>query len=241
MRRAYFMRDPRSKTDETKSTGRTIAIGDIHGCSTALHALLAEIHPEPKDTIVTIGDYIDRGPDSRGVIETLLELRKQCCLVPLLGNHEEMLFSARSSHDMLDRWLKYGGATTLASYDADDLHAIPSEHDWFLDSCRLYYETNTHFFIHANYDQNLPLRTTDRGHGLEPVLIRTCAGSASFRQDGDRRPHGSTRRRNPRLGLPEVHRHELLWRRVPDGPGCRLRPTLAGTGARWTKFLRSTP
>jgi serine/threonine protein phosphatase 1 len=147
----------RSHTDETKSAGRTIAIGDIHGCAMALHALLAQIRPQPDDTIVTIGDYIDRGPNSRGVIDTLLALRRQCHLVPLLGNHEQMVFSARSSHEMLDRWLKYGGAATLASYCADDLHAMPMEHDWFLDSCRLYYETATHFFIHANYDQNLPL------------------------------------------------------------------------------------
>jgi len=156
MIRANAMIDP-PKTRESKPPGRTIAIGDIHGCRTALDALLAAIQPRPNDTIVTIGDYIDRGPDSRGVIETLLALRKQCRLVPLLGNHEQMLFSARSSHDMFDRWLKYGGTATLASYCGDDLHAMPMEHGWFLDSCRLYFETDTHFFIHANYDQNLPL------------------------------------------------------------------------------------
>lgn len=53
---------------------RTIAIGDIHGCLLALNALLDAIQPTPEDTIVTVGDYVDRGPDSRGVLERLLEL-----------------------------------------------------------------------------------------------------------------------------------------------------------------------
>ncbi len=53
---------------------RTIAIGDIHGCSAALNALLEAIRLSPEDTIVTLGDYINRGPDSRGVIERLIEL-----------------------------------------------------------------------------------------------------------------------------------------------------------------------
>ena len=61
---------------------RTIAIGDIHGCSAALDALLEAIRPRPEDCIVTLGDYINRGPDSRGVIERLIELEDRCRLVP---------------------------------------------------------------------------------------------------------------------------------------------------------------
>ena len=62
---------------------RTIAIGDIHGCSAALDALLYAIQPRREDCIVTLGDYINRGPDSRGVIERLIELKDRCRLVPL--------------------------------------------------------------------------------------------------------------------------------------------------------------
>ena len=61
---------------------RTIAIGDIHGCLAALNALLEAIRPRPEDCIVTLGDYINRGPDSRGVIERLIELKDRCRLVP---------------------------------------------------------------------------------------------------------------------------------------------------------------
>ena len=71
---------------------RTIAIGDIHGCAVALNRLLQEISPEKSDTLIGIGDYVDRGSDSNGVIETLIGLMSQCQLVPLIGNHELMMF-----------------------------------------------------------------------------------------------------------------------------------------------------
>src|ERR671921_455665 len=70
--------------------GRTIAVGDIHGCSSALDA----IRPRNDDVVVTLGDYINRGPDSRGVIDRLIDLGRRCRLVPLLGNHDQMLFEA---------------------------------------------------------------------------------------------------------------------------------------------------
>lgn len=159
-----------------RPAARTIAIGDIHGCAAALRALLDEIRPTAADTIVTIGDHIDRGPDTRGVIDTLLDLRRRCRLVSLLGNHEEMLFSARSSHDMLDRWLEYGGAATLASYGPGGLHAMPPDHVAFLDSCRLYYEIPTHFFIHANYDPNLPLAAQNEDTALSLSLYEHVPG-----------------------------------------------------------------
>ena len=67
---------------------RTIAIGDIHGCLAALDALLAAINPTPNDTIVTLGDYVDRGPNSKGVIDRLLELEQRVNLVPWWGRHD---------------------------------------------------------------------------------------------------------------------------------------------------------
>jgi serine/threonine protein phosphatase 1 len=114
---------------ENVASGRTIAIGDIHGCSTALHALIAEIDPRPEDTIVTLGDYIDWGPDSRGVIDLLIGLSRRCRLLPLLGNHKEMLLAALESGSELRYWPMFGGEETLNSYEYDGgAEMIPEAH-----------------------------------------------------------------------------------------------------------------
>lgn len=144
---------------------RIIAIGDIHGCATALRTLLDAIKPGPADVLVPLGDYIDRGPDSRGVIDTLISLQELCTLVPLLGNHEEMLFTARVTKGDMRFWLQFGGDETLQSYGCERLYPgpqdlyqyIPLKHFDFLRNCRSYYETDTHFFIHANYAHDGPL------------------------------------------------------------------------------------
>ena len=140
-----------------------VAIGDIHGCSTALRTLLETIAPRPQDTIVTLGDYVDWGPDGRGVIELLIGLSKQCNLVSLLGNHEEMLLEALESDSMMRSWLELGGEETLSSYPyqgSDDI--LPKEHVEFIRNCRHFYETATHIFVHANYDPKLRLDQTGR-------------------------------------------------------------------------------
>lgn len=135
---------------------RVIAIGDIHGCAQALAAVVQAIAPAPEVTLVFLGDYIDRGPDSRGVLDQLLQLQTRCQLVPLLGNHELMLLDALENPRVLWPWLEFGGADTLASYGGQ-LEHIPLEHLDFLSRCRRYYETATHFFVHANYAPELPL------------------------------------------------------------------------------------
>jgi len=137
-------------------TARTIAIGDIHGCSEALRALVTAIDPQPEDTIVTLGDYVDRGPDSRGVIEQMLALEKRCHVVPLLGNHELMLLDALQNPYSVGPWRDCGGDATLASYGGS-LLKVPESHLDFIRRCLWYYELPTHFFVHANYQYDLPL------------------------------------------------------------------------------------
>lgn len=140
-----------------------IAIGDIHGCSNALRALLDAVEPSPEDTIVSLGDYVDWGPDSRGVLELLIELSRRCHLIPLLGNHEEMLLESLESESMMRSWLQLGGEETLRSYPAEGgLNALPAEHIDFLRGCRDFYETSSHLFVDANYDAHIPLDQTDR-------------------------------------------------------------------------------
>jgi serine/threonine protein phosphatase 1 len=147
-----------SKVFSETMTERIIAIGDIHGCSTALKALLAAISPTEHDTIVTLGDYVDRGPDSRGVIDQLIDLGRQCKLIPLMGNHEEMMLEVIRDKQPPFRWLQYGGVDTLDSYRfSGDMSVIPESHLEFFRSMRDYYETDNHFFVHANYNPKLPL------------------------------------------------------------------------------------
>lgn len=137
---------------------RTIAIGDIHGCSTAFEAILNAIRPRPEDTIVTLGDYIDRGPDSRGVLDRLIQLSRRCRLVPLLGNHDQMLLDVRSGKHPIYWFLDIGGTATLDSYGPGrDLSLIPDEHFAFLENCLDYYETDNHIFVHANYFPDIPM------------------------------------------------------------------------------------
>lgn len=145
-------------------SGRLIAIGDMHGCSDALRALVGAIAPEPEDRIVTLGDYIDRGPDSRGVIDGLLALSRRCRLIPILGNHEEMLLGGLRGDSPIAWWLEHGGRATLASYGGPDAQTrdevrrlLPAEHLAFLAEARDYYEADDHFFTHANYVAGAPL------------------------------------------------------------------------------------
>jgi serine/threonine protein phosphatase 1 len=138
-------------TDHEK-VDRTIAIGDIHGCARALAALIEAIQLGPRDEIVALGDYNDGGPDSRGVLDQLLALAGRCVLVPLMGNHEQMLLAALESRSERGFWLKFGGGQTLASYgDAGGQEAIGKEHLEFVRSCRPYHETDSHIFVHAHY------------------------------------------------------------------------------------------
>ena len=137
---------------------RTIAIGDIHGCSNALASLLQAINPLPDDTIITLGDYVNRGMDSKGVLDTLIELSGCCRLIPILGNHDEMMLAARGSKSAFRHFLEFGGIETLDSYgDSGQISLIPDEHFEFLNSCLPWFETDTHFFTHGNYDPDLPL------------------------------------------------------------------------------------
>ncbi len=137
---------------------RTIAIGDVHGCSTALAALIDAFAPGPEDVVVSLGDYIDRGPDSRGVLDRLIDLRTRCRLIPLLGNHDQLLLDVRAGRYPLQWLLDIGGVSTLNSYGPGlDLSLIPEGHYEFLEGCLDSYETDTHIFVHANYDPYLPM------------------------------------------------------------------------------------
>lgn len=140
-----------------------LAIGDIHGCFAALETLAATVPFGADDLLVTLGDYVDRGPDSRLVVDWLIERSRLGRLIPLRGNHElVMVLEARAETGLRGAWLMFGGDATLASYappgSVGRMEDVPTEHwDFFERACRDYYETDTHFFVHANADPELPL------------------------------------------------------------------------------------
>jgi len=148
---------------------RTLVIGDIHGYLGTLEALLDAVAPTASDRLITLGDYVDRGPDSRGVLERLIELQAQGNLIALLGNHDEMMLSALKGDPLHSRaWLIFGGLATLASYGLalEEIQQIPATHRKFLESCLPWYETDSHLFVHALVDPHKPMAEQD------PHLLR---------------------------------------------------------------------
>lgn len=136
---------------------RTLAIGDIHGCLTALETLLGVVDVQDDDLLITLGDYVDRGPDSRGVIELLISLWWNERLVALRGNHDLMMCHARDKDSTFDNWLALGGTATLQSYGGN-FDGVPREHWEFLENgLANYYETKTHIFVHAGLWPDVPL------------------------------------------------------------------------------------
>jgi len=146
--------------ERAKSPEKVMAIwviGDIHGHSKQLEQLLDFLPLASDDTIVFLGDVIDRGPDSAGVLRQIHQLGQTHEVIFLRGNHEAMLLQARRSRDNLPFWIECGGGATLDSYRAKRFEDIPDE-DWSLfETSRLYYETAEAIFVHANLDPNLPM------------------------------------------------------------------------------------
>jgi serine/threonine protein phosphatase 1 len=137
---------------------RTIAVGEIQVCSDALASILCAINPQPEDTIIALGDYVNRGMDSKGVLDLLIDLSGRCRLIPILGNHDEMLLQAKTSRSAFRHFLEFGGIETLDSYgDSGQISLVTGEHFNFLESCLPWFENDTHFFTHGNYDPELPL------------------------------------------------------------------------------------
>lgn len=140
---------------------RTLAIGDIHGCNVALGYLLKTVQPAAGDRVVFLGDYIDRGPASREVIETLLAPGSSYSPIFLRGNHEAMVLEAREDSLKANLWQSYGGLETLFSYGAnyrpDWVSAIPDRHWEFFAHTKRFFETENHIFVHACLDSELDM------------------------------------------------------------------------------------
>jgi len=144
---------------------RTLALGDVHGCYQALLAVTAAAKLTDDDQLITLGDYVDRGPNSREVLDWLIARMKRVDrgkMIALRGNHELMMLQARAE-DTMEMWLSCGGDAALASYGSPSkpgtLADIPDEHWHFIkNQCRHYFQNRTHFFVHANAYPDVPLQ-----------------------------------------------------------------------------------
>lgn len=136
-------------------SGRTLVIGDIHGCDRALETLLPQLKITPEDTFVVLGDIVDRGLGTRQVIERLLELKQHCKLVYIKGNHEETMLDALLGGQLRELWLQHGGLEAIASYGSE--RDIPESHFRFMEDALDYWETETAIYVHANLEPGVEL------------------------------------------------------------------------------------
>ena len=162
---------------------RVYAIGDIHGCITELKSLFADIqtdlkaYPVGEHVIIALGDYVDRGPDSRAVLDFLIEKKQTDPMICLCGNHDQRMLEFLDIPEQVgDSFLHFGGQQLLASYgveagDDKDIGAlahelkavVPSSHLRFLDSLALSHREGDYFFAHAGVKPGIPLDEQEPG------------------------------------------------------------------------------
>ncbi|MCO6415417.1 serine/threonine protein phosphatase [Siccirubricoccus sp. KC 17139] len=178
--------------NETLSPGRlppgqrVYAIGDVHGCDRQLAALHkriaadAKARPVPQITLLHLGDYVDRGPDSAAVLERLLAPSPVpgATVVNLLGNHEAMMLEGcepDATEEAMGQWLQNGGAATLKSYGTkagpggEAWAEVPEEHIALLRQLPLLHRAGDYLFVHAGVRPDLPL---ERQSAMDLLWIR---------------------------------------------------------------------
>jgi serine/threonine protein phosphatase 1 len=144
---------------------RAVAISDIHGCLKTFRALVEEkVQLTTGDTLYLLGDYIDRGPNSKGVIDYILELQGTGYQVKCLtGNHEKMLLDALKDRAKRDLFLRNGGKQTMESYGLTFSEILLHPHLKFYNSLKYFIETEDYILVHAglNFRKDNPFLDTD--------------------------------------------------------------------------------
>lgn len=140
---------------------RLIVISDIHGNDNLFRKALKTISLKKVDTLILIGDLIDRGKYSKNVLDTLFLLKNSGFenIIYIRGNHEQMLLDAYEDENKEYIWLKNGGDKTLQSFKVNFCNEIPNEYIQLLQSSIFYYETNDYIFVHGgiNFEIENPL------------------------------------------------------------------------------------
>ncbi len=142
--------------------GRLIAIGDIHACYDELMALMKKIQLKPNDTLILLGDMIDKGKNTKAVIDFIINLKQQAYpIIPLMGNHERMLLDALFDKGQLAKWLSQGGKETLASFKINTLDELNEKYIQFFSQLPYFYTSGKYIFVHAGLNDTIPNPLTD--------------------------------------------------------------------------------
>jgi Calcineurin-like phosphoesterase len=186
---------------------RIHAIGDIHGSLAKLRKLIARCECDADGRammFVFLGNYIDRGPDSRGVVECVMELqaRPEVDVIALMGNHEALALAAFDDSLPAGNWLAEGGDCTLQSYGVANVYALPARHIDWLRSLRLSYDDGERLFVHAGVNPERPL---DDQHDADLLWIREPFLSDA-RNYGRLIVHGHT---PTKAGMPDLRVNRL--------------------------------
>jgi serine/threonine protein phosphatase 1 len=216
---------------------RLYAIGDIHGSLDKLRNLVARCEQDAGGrpmSFVFVGDYIDRGPDSRGVVAYLMELQARMPgrVTTLMGNHEVLALAAIEGSTDPNFWLLEGGGATLRSYGATRPHALPGEHVDWLRSLRLTHDDGRRLFVHAGVNPEKPLDAQDDVDLLwirEPFL-------SDARDYGRLIVHGHTPTRS---GLPDLRSNRLNIDTGAVFGGALTAAMFQGDGPRPAGFLQA--
>lgn len=206
----------RSPVRTSPSTGGRLvyAVGDIHGHAREHSLLLRRIESDARDAVVHerpllvfLGDYVDRGPDSRGVIDAVLEVEAAGAfeMAALKGNHEDALIRFLSDPTYGDAWIDNWGQATLRAYGVDPrsgagvrarfLAALPERHRSFLDRLSLSHTQGDYHFVHAGVGPGIPLEAQDE-RDLLWIRHEFLTSDAAF---GKVIVHGHTPAREPQV------------------------------------------
>ncbi len=146
---------------------RLIGISDIHGEYEKLCRVLEKVSPQKEDTLVFMGDYIDRGTKSKEVVDKIIEMQNVCNCVYLIGSHEYALLHANTDDYYHYLFWNYGGDRTADSYGGfDNIFKI---HGDFFKNLKFYYLTDKYLFVHAGINPKYSLEEQDE---VDMVYIR---------------------------------------------------------------------
>lgn len=147
-----------------------VAIGDIHGCGKTLQQLLTKLEKYHDRTFVFIGDYIDRGPNSKLTIDLLLELKANVNCIFLKGNHELMMEEAFRDQFPV-HWTRNGGLQTMISLGIKNVNGeMPEPYGQFIKDTVLFHESDEYFFVHGGLPPLARINDLKQGGDLESLL-----------------------------------------------------------------------